>query len=389
MTTPGTTLFLCGDVMTGRGVDQALPHPSAPGLHEPCVESPVDYLDLAERAHGPISKPVGFSYIWGDAMDELERVKPAARIINLETSVTTSEQYEPKGINYRMHPENTPCLTAAKIDCCVLANNHVLDWTRDGLVETLATLRGAGIHTAGAGRNLAEAQEPAIIGMHGNARVLVFGMGLTDSGIPPDWAATGTTPGVALLPDSSDLQIARIAEQVRAIKRAGDVAVMSVHWGPNWGYRISREHRRLAHRLIEETGIDLIHGHSSHHPKPIEVHRGKLILYGCGDFLNDYEGIAGYEEYRSHLALMYFVTVEPDTGNLLRLEMTPLEIRRFRLNHARRPDAVWLQETLTREGKQTGTELRLTAENRLVLQWPSRELRPANLAEHVLDDKHA
>ena len=128
----------------------------------------------------------------------------------------------------------------------------------------------------------------------------------------------------------------------------------------------------LAHKLIDDAGVDVVHGHSSHHPKPIEVYKGKLILYGCGDFLNDYEGISGYERFRSHLVLMYFVTAEAATGKLLRLEMTPLEIKRFRLSHASRQDNEWLRGILTREGKQTVTEVMLTADNYLVLQWPHR-----------------
>ena len=91
-----TTLFPCGDVMTGRGVDQVLPHPSDPVLHESYVLSATEYLELAEKVSGPIPKPVAFSYIWGDAAVELDRVASAARIVNLETSITTSGDYEPK-----------------------------------------------------------------------------------------------------------------------------------------------------------------------------------------------------------------------------------------------------------------------------------------------------
>ena len=69
------------------------------------------------------------------ALDEFTHMRPDARIINLETSITRSEDYAPKGINYRMSPENADCLRAAGIDCCVLANNHVLDWGRRGLLE--------------------------------------------------------------------------------------------------------------------------------------------------------------------------------------------------------------------------------------------------------------
>src|SRR5262249_36234927 len=114
-------LFLCGDVMTGRGIDQVLPHPSDPRLYEPYVCSAVEYVQMAERAHGPILRPVNFDSIWGDALTALHLSHPDARIINLETSVTVSDDYEPKGIHYRMHPANVRCLTVVGVDCCVLA----------------------------------------------------------------------------------------------------------------------------------------------------------------------------------------------------------------------------------------------------------------------------
>src|SRR5262249_48741541 len=150
---------------------------------------------------------------------------PDVRIVNLETSVTTSEDYEPKGINYRMHPANTPCLTGARLDCCVLANNHVLDWGPSGLLETLATLREAGHRTAGAGRDLAEAQQPAVKEV-GESRVLVFAAATEDSGVPPHWAATKIRPGIALLPNLSGATATSFADRVGAIRRPGDIAVL-------------------------------------------------------------------------------------------------------------------------------------------------------------------
>ena len=160
--------------MTGRGVDQVLPHPGDPRIHESHLKSAREYVRLAERANGPFPHPVDFSYIWGDALEELARAAPDARIINLETSVTRSDEYvADKGINYRMHPSNVRCITAAAIDCCVLANNHVLDYGQAGLLETLETLEGAGTRTAGAGRNLAGARAPAVIEIASERRVLV------------------------------------------------------------------------------------------------------------------------------------------------------------------------------------------------------------------------
>lgn len=359
-------LCLCGDVMTGRGVDQVLPHPSDPAIHEAQMRSALGYVELAERANGPIPRPVDFSYVWGDALEELERAAPDVRIVNLETSVTRSNDWMRKGINYRMHPENVPCLKAARIDCCVLANNHVLDWGYAGLAETLETLRKAELRPVGAGRDAAEAEAPAIVEVPGRGRVITLSLGSVTAGIPPDWAASEDEPGVNLLEATT---IARIAEAVRRVRRPGDIIVASIHWGGNWGYGIPDRQRTFAHRLIDEADVDVIHGHSSHHPRGIEVHRDKPILYGCGDFLNDYEGIGGYERFRSDLVLMYIAAMDPATRKLVRLEMTPLQIRRFRLNRVSREDARWLRQTLDREGAKLGTNLELDAHDNLALGW--------------------
>lgn len=372
------TLFLCGDVMTGRGVDQVLPHSCPPRLYEPSVTSALRYVVLAEEANGPIPRPVDYAYVWGEARDVLARERPDARIINLETSVTTSEDADPKAINYRMHPGNVPIFEAAGIDCCVVANNHVLDWGLTGLAETLATLAGAGLRVAGAGPDLRAAQAPAVLEVGNGSRVLVFAFGATDSGIPGDWGADAAAAGVHLLPDFSDKTVEHIGRLVLATKRPGDVAVASVHWGSNWGFDIPSAHQRFAHALVDQAGIDVVHGHSSHHAKAIEVYRGRPILYGCGDFLDDYEGIAGYEEFRHDLVLMYFVTIDLTTGQLVGLKMTPLQIHNFRLRYPSAPDCVWLRDTLDRECRRFGHHVAL-GDGALILEWsdhsPSQRIR--------------
>ncbi len=148
-------IFLCGDVMLGRGIDQMMPHPGIPELREPCVRDAREYVELAETRKGPITRPVDFRYPWGEAPAQLDHFGPDFRIINLETSVTTSDNFwSGKEIHYRMHPANIPCLKEAKINCAVLANNHVLDFGYQGLSETLGALAAAGIQTAGAGETL-------------------------------------------------------------------------------------------------------------------------------------------------------------------------------------------------------------------------------------------
>jgi poly-gamma-glutamate capsule biosynthesis protein CapA/YwtB (metallophosphatase superfamily) len=118
----------------------------------------------------------------------------------------------------------------------------------------------------------------------------VFAVGSETSGIPPTWAATVNSSGVDLLPNLSDTTADDLLNRVRCRKRPGDIAVVSVHWGDNWGYEVPASHVRFAHRLLDGE-VDVIHGHSSHHPRPIDIYKNKLVLYGCGDFINDYEGI--------------------------------------------------------------------------------------------------
>src|SRR3981189_2709130 len=161
------TVFLCGDVMTGRGIDQILPHPSHPRIYEEAVSDARTYIALAEEVNGPIPRPVNLSYIWGDALAELQLVAPDVRLVNVETSVTRTDKPWPKGINYRMNPANVGCLTAAGIAVCVLAHNHVLDYVRSGRVETLETLQRVGLKTVGAGRTLEEAHRPAVVELAG------------------------------------------------------------------------------------------------------------------------------------------------------------------------------------------------------------------------------
>ncbi|MFM8413514.1 MAG: CapA family protein [Planctomycetota bacterium] len=367
------TLFLAGDVMTGRGVDQVLDHPGAPTLHEPGVRDARRYVELAAAAHGPIPAPVEAAYPWGEALAILEERAPQARIVNLETSITTSGDWcRGKDVHYRMHPANIDCLTVAGIHVAGLANNHTLDWGRAGLAETIATLERAGIRTAGAGRTAVEARKPAVVplGVAGRqaGRLLVWAVGSTTSGIPDDWAATDRAAGIDLLDAADDATADALVARVAAEKRVGDLAVVSIHWGTNWGFDVPASFGRFARRLIDG-GVDLVHGHSSHHVRPIEIHRDRLILHGCGDLIDDYEGIAGPPRYRGDLGILYFVTLETGTGRLESLEMVPLQMRRLRLCRVDEEDARWLCETLTRISRPVGCSVELKRAGVLSLRW--------------------
>ncbi|MFB6097536.1 MAG: CapA family protein [Salinibacter sp.] len=147
-------------------------------------------------------------------------------------------------------------------------------------------------------------------------------------------------------PDAAE----RLRRPLSRVRRPDDLVVLSLHWGPNWDDHIPEAQRRLAHTLIDEAGVDVVHGHSAHHVKGIELYRGRPIFYGCGDLLTDYEGIGGHERFRPDLGLMYFPTLDATTGSLLRLEMHPVHMEQFQLWRAGSAAAAWLADRLIRDG---------------------------------------
>ena len=365
------TLVLGGDVMLGRGVDQILPHPGDPALRERVVDDARTYVALAARVNGSIPQPVDWSWPWGDALALFADVHCDARILNLETSITTSADFAgDKGVHYRMHPANVGALRMVRPDVCVLANNHVLDFGRRGLIETLEVLAAARLPAVGAGRSLDEAAAPAYVPIAGgNGRVVVFAFGTPSSGIPQSWAAAGNRPGVHLITSLTDAAADELCRRADDVRRPGDVVVVSVHWGSNWGYSVEPDQVRFAHRLIDG-GVDVVHGHSSHHPRPIEVYSGKLILYGCGDLVDDYEGISGHERYRDDLRLLYLPRLDPASGRLTELRLAPFQARQLRLHRAAPGDAEWLRGVLDQVSRSFGASVQLSAEGFLEL-WPS------------------
>ena len=353
-------LFLVGDVMLARGVDMIQDYSCDPKLYEGNGLNARDYVELAIMQNGPLPEKSkrGPSYVCGDALKILEKHEPDVRIINLENSVTQSDDPWPlKGIHYRMHPKNVNVIQAAKVDCCILANNHTADWGFVGLEETLRTLQGAGVSYAGAGFNIEEAQAPAVFPVPGKGRVLVFAVGHTSSGVPERWKAKSKQCGVNVV-DLRPADVDVLAQQVKSVKKAGDIAVLSIHWGGNWGYEIEPPFPTFAHNVIDRADIDVVFGHSSHHALGIEVYNQKLIIYGAGDFLNDYEGITGHESYRGDLSLMYFPSVDPSTGRLVDLTMVPTKIRHIQVHYASADDINWMHQTINRECKKLGGKIK-------------------------------
>jgi len=351
--------------MTGRGIDQILPYSGDPSLYGAFSNDARTYVDRAEKVNGKIDYPVDNDYIWGELTRSREFQATDARIVNLETAITVSDDYwNGKPIHYRMHPSNVGVLKAARVTCCALSNNHILDWGYPGLDETLDSLDKAGIQYAGAGNSKGSAEAPTIIERREKeGRIIVFSASTGCSGVPQEWDAGENKSGVNRLSDFSYRTAKGIGENIKKIKGAGDLVIYSIHWGNNWGYDIPDARRSFAHYLIDEAGVDLIHGHSSHHIRGIEVHSGKLILYGCGDIINDCEGIhasmsfikrVGTRLYhfrkpvRSDLGLIYYPVLNQLSGNLESLRMFPIQIRNLRINPAEEKDVIWMQKVLNR-----------------------------------------
>jgi poly-gamma-glutamate synthesis protein (capsule biosynthesis protein) len=355
--------------MLGRGIDQVLPHPGDPRLFEDYVTSADAYVRLAERANGPVRPPLAFDALWGDALAAVARRPVDFRVVNLETAVTRRGHPAPKGINYRMTPENLPALTAFDVDAVTLANNHVLDWGEEGLLDTLDALAAAGVAVAGAGRTAPEAEAPAVLPLADGGRLLLFAVGLPSSGVPASWAARPDRPGVAWLPDLAPTTLEAFAARIRAERGDRDVVVASLHWGPNWGYEVGSKERTFARGLVDRAGVDVVFGHSSHHPRAVEIHHGKPILYGAGDLVNDYEGIAGAESYRGDLVLLYVAALAGDTRVCGGFEVLPFRLRRFRLTTPEEADLVWLQRRLNREYERFGGRVVRRDDDVFELRW--------------------
>ena len=336
--------------MLGRGVDQILPHPGNPTLYERNVRDARTYVDLAIRANGNIPLPVDWSWPWGDALELLRSAGCDARIINLETSITTSDDFLPgKAVHYRMNPANAEALTQVRPDVCVLANNHVLDFGRRGLLETLDVLSAADFPAAGAGRSwsLPSVRRPAASrSSGGRQRTLRASMWLPRSAMRPPMSCVTRCESCGGLVTSQSCQ----------------------HTGEATGATASQP--TFAHRLIDG-GVDLVHGHSSHHPRPLEVYREKLILYGCGDLIDDYEGIRGHDQYRHDLRLLYLPRLDPTSGKLVELHMAPLQARQMRLHGASHRDRRSLRTVLDKVSRHFGSRIDLGSDGLLRLRRPS------------------
>ena len=363
-------ILFAGDLMTGRGIDQVLAKPLPPATFETQVRNARRYVRLAERANGPIPRRNPPAYVWGDAIDEMERLAPDLRIVNLGTAITSAvTAWSGKDTYHRMSPRHIGSLTAGGLSACAMANDHALDFDYPGLRETLSALHEADIAIAGAGADASKAHEPAVFPLQNGTRLLLFAWATPSSGIPAGWAATESRPGIAVLPGLGEADAREVKACVEHHRRPGDLVIVSLHWGDRRMRLVPPEHREFAHRLVDLGAVDVLHGHASHAPLPIEVYEGKLILHGCGDLINDDEGLPSHEDWHVDLGCLYAVTLARADGRLQELEIVPFQRRRFRLCWPEERATQWLLERLNQGGADFCTPIAIERDGRLRLTW--------------------
>lgn len=283
----------------------------------------------------------GYAYVWGDMLGRLRETD--INIMNLETTLTKSTKKVAKVFNFKAQPDRVQCLVEARIDVCNLANNHILDFSREGLIETIATLDVAGIKHVGAGENEKEASEAVIIDKKG---VRVGVIGFTDN--EPVWRAKGDKRGTNYV-QVGDIE--KVKKQIESLRGKADVLVLTMHWGPNMRQRPSRGFRDFARKVID-SGVDIFHGHSAHIFQGIEVYKGKLILYDTGDFVDDY---AVDRSLRNDESFLYLVEV--DKGGIKKVELAPVLISEMQVNRAKGRNYERIVGKMRRLSKEFGTRI--------------------------------
>ncbi len=333
------TLAFIGDIMLGRMVDAM----------------------LASRS--PES-------VWGSALPILR--KADAVFGNLECAISDrgiAQRRIRKAFTFRARPAAVDVLRAAGVRCVSLANNHVLDFGDEALLDTLMHLDAAGIAHAGAGRTLADAQTPAVVAAAG---LRIGFIAITDN--EPSFAASPDRPGTFYLTIGGSAAIpGTLRRLVDELRRDGvSTIVLSAHWGPNLTDGPSAEFRHFAHAMLD-FGIDIVHGHSAHVFHGVEPHGNGLIMYDTGDIIDD---CAVDPRLRNDWSFLFLVDVE--AGTLARLRMLPVRLTVARVDLASGDEAAAIQSCMIARCKALGVHPEVTAEGlALPLGSPASRTPPA------------
>ena len=313
-----------------------------------------------------------FTYVWGDTIDIIKRADFS--LINLECPVSSKGKEWNKTFkvfHFRANLDAIQVLNSASIDYVSLANNHILDYDIEALLDTLDILDKNNISHSGAGRNLKEAMKPAIIekklkpkpsnnhdsyynvdneevNNNDSKNTIRIGLiSLTDN--EPDWEAKYDQAGINYIPTAldPDRYYYRLQNYIENAKKQSDLVIVSSHVGPHFRETPSMKYVNFAHKIID-FGADIYWGHSNHMPQGIEIYKhndnNKIILYDCGDFIDDYAIDSNYRNDLSFIFLLHFLMDKnhklsnnnSNNGNILlqnsMIELIPTKISNFMVN---------------------------------------------------------
>lgn len=290
-------------------------------------------------------------YIWGNIRDIL--LNNDFNIVNLETTLTNSEEIVPKVFNFKSDPNNIQVLKNANISVVNVANNHIKDFNIKGMLETLFTLNNAGIEYVGAGRTVGQARNPVILEKNG---IKIGVLGATDN--EPTWAASDNFPGVNYF-SVNNLQ--NLLQNISELKKQVDIVIISLHWGPNMRQKPTDDFIAAAHAMVD-SGADIIHGHSAHVFQGIELYKNSIIMYDTGDLVDDY---AVDLELRNDLSFLFILNISKN--GVCKVELTPIKISMTQVNLAPKDDAKWSLNRIKQLSQEFNTAVEINNNKAVIL----------------------
>ena len=249
--------------------------PSPPAPPAPATEEPVTLAfggDVYAEGGSGAALRAGLPSI----REVLSRADVA--VLNLETAVTNAGTRARKQYTYRAPASVLTQLKSAGVDVVTLANNHGLDYGRDGLRDTLAASAATGLPVVGIGLDEDKAYAPHIIEVRGQRIAVLGATQVMDSSLEAAWTAGPRTPGLA-----SAKRVARLVEEVARAREVADTVVVYLHWGRELDPCPLPRQQVLARQLVA-AGADVIVGSHAHVLLGGGWLNGAYVDYGLGNF---------------------------------------------------------------------------------------------------------
>lgn len=313
--TPGRPDVATGDItVTSNGADA--PGERAAPATDPQPAAPKRSATISINVAGDVHFEEELRPRLADPNSALEPIAAVLgdadlTIVNLETAITRRGVPEPKTYHFRVPPVALDALAAAGVDVVSMANNHAVDYGKQGLADTLAAADDSPIPVVGVGADAAAAFSPAVFDVEGTSVAFLAATQVPDR-TASAWPAAPGRAGVA-----AALEPTRLVDAVKRAASRNDVVVVYLHYGaervacPIWAQK------DLVGRLVD-AGADAVVGSHAH------------VLLGAGWLGNSYVsyGMGNFVWYspnsvREASSGVLHLTVRRSDGRVIRDDMTP------------------------------------------------------------------